>query len=398
MESMTELPIIDPGIAYDCRYFLGDRPCVWHKRAGAVCTCQHYDAVHEQVLIIKLDAMGDVLRTTALLPSLAEAHPHAAFTWITRPEACPLLLHNPYLTDVLPYGPDTLLQLSVRRFDRVINLDAGKTSAGLATLAQAARKDGFVLHERGHVVPTNAAARTWFEMGVSDQFKRQNQRTYQSIMLDILGLSAAAHGYVFHLTDEERRRARDHFASLDIDPEVPVVGLNTGAGGRWELKRWRLEGFLEVIERLYRQLAAQVVLLGGPGEQELNGRLREASPVPVFDTGCANSVRHFAALTERCNVIVTGDTLAMHIALATARRVVVLFGPTSAAEIDLYGLGEKVVPEMDCLGCYKSTCDFLPNCMERISADMVYQAIARQLSGTPSAPCPRPLVSSIVGE
>jgi len=78
--------------------------------------------------------------------------------------------------------------------------------------------------------------------------------------------------------------------------------------------------------------------------------------------------------------VVTGDTLAMHLAVALKRRSVVLFGPTSAAEIDLYGLGERVVPEMTCLSCYKTSCDFVPNCMDIISTDMVENALARQLA------------------
>jgi heptosyltransferase-2 len=67
--------------------------------------------------------------------------------------------------------------------------------------------------------------------------------------------------------------------------------------------------------------------------------------------------------------------------LALGRRTVVLFGPTSAAEIELYGLGEKVVPDMACLSCYKTSCDFVPNCMDLISTDMVTSAVVRQLAG-----------------
>jgi heptosyltransferase-2 len=79
-------------------------------------------------------------------------------------------------------------------------------------------------------------------------------------------------------------------------------------------------------------------------------------------------------------VVVTGDTLAMHLSLALGRRTVVLFGPTSASEIELYGLGEKVVPDMTCLSCYKTSCDFIPNCMDLISTGMVEQALVRQLA------------------
>src|SRR5262250_2783468 len=104
-------------IAFDCRYFLGDRPCVWHKHAGAICLCPRYEQIRKRILIIKLDAMGDVLRTTALLPILTTAHPQAAITWITRPESKPLLEHNPYLSEVVAYGPDALTCLLTRSFD-----------------------------------------------------------------------------------------------------------------------------------------------------------------------------------------------------------------------------------------------------------------------------------------
>jgi hypothetical protein len=164
-------------VADDCRFFLGDRPCVWHKREGVVCTCERYQPITERVLVIKLDAMGDVLRTTSLLPPLAAAHPGAAITWVTRAESVPLLENNPYLTEIVTYGIDTLVHLGARRFDRVINMDAGKISAGLATLARGTRTDGFVLHELGHVVATSPAAQAWLETGINDHLKRAGMRT-----------------------------------------------------------------------------------------------------------------------------------------------------------------------------------------------------------------------------
>jgi ADP-heptose:LPS heptosyltransferase len=91
---------------------------------------------------------------------------------------------------------------------------------------------------------------------------------------------------------------------------------------------------------------------------------------------------------SHADVVVTGDTLAMHMSLALGRRTVVLFGPTSAAEIELYGLGEKVVPKMECLTCYKTSCDFVPNCMDLISTDMVERAVVRQLTIARTASSP----------
>jgi heptosyltransferase-2 len=159
-----------------------------------------------------------------------------------------------------------------------------------------------------------------------------------------------------------------------------VIGLNTGAGGRWPLKQWREDGYVDLVSRIARREDVQFLLLGGPAEQDRNDRLKRASPVPLLDPGCDNTVRHFAALLGHCDVAVTGDTLAMHLALALGKRTVVLFGPTSAAEIELYGLGEKVVPDMTCLSCYKNSCDFVPNCMDLITTEMVEGALLRQLA------------------
>jgi heptosyltransferase-2 len=365
-------------ISFDCRYFLGDRPCVWHKREGVVCTCAYYDAVRERILIIKLDAMGDVLRTTTLLPGLAKMHPHAAITWITRPESRPLLENNPYLAEVVPYGPDALTCLEARSFDRVINLDTGKVSAGLAAAARGARKDGFVLHSDGHVMPTNEAARTWLEMGLFDDLKKQNRRSYQSIMAEILG-QASPGPYVLVLSATEQARARAHLQRLGMNLAAPILGLNTGAGTHWALKQWRLDGYQELLTRMHHEWGVQILLLGGKAERARHVQLRRQARVPVFDAGNNNSVRHFAALVEQCTVLVSGDTLGMHLALAMRRRIVVLFGPTSISEIELYGLGEKVYADMDCLCCYKEHCDFVPNCMDLISVQMVAEAAKRQL-------------------
>jgi ADP-heptose:LPS heptosyltransferase len=372
-------------IAFDCRFFLGDRPCVWHKATGALCTCDHYQRVEEHLLIIKLDAMGDVLRTTALLPALAEAHRAAAITWITRRESRPLLERNPYLTEIIDYGEGALAQLAVRTFDRVVNLDAGKPSAALASMANAKQKDGFILNPRGCVQPTNAAARKWLDMGVFDDLKRQGTRTYQDLMLEIVGLAGAPHRYVLELSEEERACGCVHLQRLGVDLSRPIIGLNTGAGRRWELKQWREDGYLELVERLANKHRVQFVLLGGPEERERHQRLTARSRVTLVDTGCDNPVRHFAAIVAACSLVVAGDTLAMHLSLALRRPTVVLFGPTSAAEIEMYGLGEKIVPRMDCLACYKSACDFVPNCMDLITTDMVEAAVERQLHASDGA-------------
>jgi heptosyltransferase-2 len=328
--------------------------------------------------------MGDVLRTTCLLPVIAEAWPSTRISWITRLESVPLLKHNPYLTEVIPYGTDTVVHISSRTFDRVINLDAGKTSAALATMTQATEKIGYTLHHDGYVVATNTAAEEWLRMGVFDDLKRANQKTYQDIMCSILDLPSQGMQYVLELTECEKRAGREHLRALGLDLDKTIIGIHTGGGGRWRLKQWPEERFVALLQQLVHVLgpSTQIILFGGPLERERNHRIREMVRASLYDAGCDNEVRHFAALISCCSVVVSGDSLAMHIALAMGRQVAVLFGPTSHTEIELFGLGEKVIPNLDCLVCYKQECDFVPNCMDAISVEMVTQAIVRQLSAS----------------
>jgi len=369
-------------IAYDCQYFLGDRPCMWHKQNGFLCECKYYKPKSGNILIIKLDAIGDVLRTTCLLPVIANKWPGMGITWITRPESVPLLENNPFITEIVPYDTDALVHLSSRTFDRVINLDAGKISSGMATIAEAKEKIGYVLHKDGYVKGTNEAAEEWLRMGVFDDLKKANQRSYQGIMCSILGLSNKGMKYVLELTEAEKAEGGRHLLRIGLNSDKPIIGIHTGGGGRWRLKQWDEKNFLALISELGHELGgiAQILLFGGPLERELNRWIMAKSNGLVFDAGCKNEIRHFASLVNCCSIVLSGDSLAMHIALAMKRRTVVLFGPTSNTEIELFGLGEKVIPDLDCLSCYKKECDFVPNCMDSISVEMVKQALIRQLA------------------
>ena len=75
-------------VALDCRYYIGDRPCIFVRE----CTgCPHYSPQGTRILIIKTGALGDVLRTTILLGGIKRAYPESHITWITAPAAVPLV-------------------------------------------------------------------------------------------------------------------------------------------------------------------------------------------------------------------------------------------------------------------------------------------------------------------
>jgi len=115
----------------------------------------------------------------------------------------------------------------------------------------------------------------------------------------------------------------------------------------------------------------RLLLLGGPGERARNRRILNRVKGAAIDTGCENTLGQFAALVRLCDLVVTGDTTALHLAIGLKIKVVALFGPTCHQEIDLFGRGEKIVSSVPCAPCYRRKCDVSPNCMEAITAGEV---------------------------
>jgi ADP-heptose:LPS heptosyltransferase len=365
----------------DCRHFPGDRPCSPHKDYGVKCDqCQYYEPVSHRILIIKLDAIGDVLRTTAILPGLREKYPASEVTWATLSQAREIFVHNPYVNRVLCVDePETFWHFSVEHFDLVINLDASAKSSALASVVHSDEKLGFGLDRKGKVFCFNKEAETWFEMGAFDDVKKKNKRTYQELMLEICRLNTSNYEIILNLSNEELEKAKEFIDSYSINPSKLIVGINAGAGPRWANKKWTVEGYREVIQRIVQETNYSVFLYGGKYERELNALLCEVDPQRVIVVQTENSLRSFFSLLNLSDIVITGDTLALHAATALKKRVIAIFGPTSAAEIATYGRVRKVVSEeMECQCYYRTICTQETNCMNTIPATKIFSILLEE--------------------
>ncbi len=368
-------------LKFDCKHFPGDRPCSFHKTLGIKCDdCNYYDPVAYKILIIKLDAIGDVLRTTSILPGLKEKYPDSHISWLTRSNAEELFYNNDLVDRVIQLeSSETIYFLMSEVFDLVLNLDPSPTSAAICTSVSGKTKLGFGLNEKGKVYPLNEEAKEWFIMGAFDDVKKQNTRTYQEIMLDIIRVKTDKFPIILKLNQSEIKFAEKFIESRKIDRSKKIIGMNTGAGPRWKFKSWTYEGFENLILKILRETDYYVFLYGGSFEKERNESLGKLHSTRVINTGSNNTLRQFFALLNLCDILLTGDTLAMHSATALGKKIIALFGPTSANEIESYGLIKKITSDLDCLVCYKMDCDFDPNCMNSIHHEQIFNEIINLL-------------------
>ena len=313
------------------------------------------DAV--SILIVKTGALGDVLRTSALLPGLLESYPGARITWVVAAAAAPLIeswpdVVEPCVLDLDDAEP-TIEVLKERSFQLVISLDEEKVCCRVASSVRTERFVGAFVDEGGSVDYT-VEARDWFDMSLisrfgkerADQLKIENQRTHPELLASMASVKEGKPS--LPLPDDAVAYAARFFESEGLSEAGVVIGLNTGSGARWPSKQVDEERTIETAVGIAGRLGDKVafVVLGGVEEEARNERILaglRAQGVVAISGGSKNSLHQFAAIVSRCDLVITSDSLCLHIAIARGLSVVAFFAPTSAPEIELYGLGEKVV-------------------------------------------------------
>lgn len=367
----------------DCRYYKCAMPCKFHKLDGRLCDgCKDYEPIKFRILIVKLAAVGDVLRTTSILPALKKKYADAQITWITKSSAAPLLKGNSYIDRVFVTDGDYLEYLRNEKFDLGICLDADPHSATIHSIAQCADRRGFVADAAGRVHPVDQRAHEWWLMGLNDEKKKANRRTYQEIMYEICGLDLPTAPPQMVLNGNSEQFAKtflDKNSSLKTSKKI--LGINTGGGGRWQYKKWTFEGyvgFIELMKKHHPQVG--IVIAGGPEEVELNERIVQAVGNKVVDAGCKNSLSDFGAIISTFDVFLTSDSLGMHMGVALKKPTIVLVGPTSPWELNVFGKGDVLFSDIECLVCYLSRCDKVVTCMSTLSPQYVLSKVEKHLA------------------
>ncbi len=301
-----------------------------------------------KVLIIKLGfeasdpgtgyavSLGAVLHATTILHLFKKSH----VTWLAHRKALPLLEGNPHIDRILPYGLVSILQLKSETYDTVVNLERVPGICALADSIEATIRYGFCFNRMtGDVVACAKSLAALFPyLGAKADY------------LEIEPLFAAVCG--------KWRGERYVLGYRPKEGDLCDVGLNYLVGPKWPNKAWPQSRFIQ-LERKLRVLGYSVSWQKGE-----------------------NNLREYMDWINGCGVVVTNDSLGMHLAIALGRKVVTLFGPTFPHHTHLYGLGSKVSSPGNCdrTPCYEPVCkkgDIA--CMEGITVEEVLVEVEKLL-------------------
>jgi len=341
-----------------------------------------------RIALIKVGALGDVVRTTVAPPGLQQVYNDLELIWITGRDALPLVQYAPAVSSAVTIEDSADSYWRSLQYDWVICLDDDEPSCALASKLRTLRLSGG--YKIGNELAYTSDLELWFGMGLlrsqklgglarANELKRANRRTHGEILYKCLGLPLPVPRPYVNVSSEARQKAANWLIEKHLDH--PLVALNTGAGSRWRYKSWSESQTAELARAISEQLTASVLIVGGSAEAARNRRIEALASLPAVVAASTNlDLIGFGALLEQCDVVVSSDSLAVHLSNALRKQTIVFFGPTSAAEIDLYDFGEKIVTPLECRGCYLKDCELHPHCMDSITVTRMLQATARALS------------------
>ena len=298
------------------------------------------------VLIVKLGATGDVVRTTPLLRRFS-----GPVSWVTA--ATNKVLLDGVSPSLRTVSWEDRSRINDATYDLVINLEDEPNVAAFVKELRYKQLFGAYLDPQEQVRYTDDA-RAWFDLSLisvhgkekADQLKLQNRRTYQDMIFEGLGFSFAGDAYLM-----------PPGKATDLAGDVAIAPV---AGPVWPMKNW---AYYDQLQQQLGKIGLKVNVL--PRRQSLLEHLGDVQ-------------------SHRC--FVGGDSLPMHLALGGGTACVSIFNCTSPWEIHDYGVQTKLVSPLLHEFFYKRGFD--PRATTAISLTEVLDATLSQLKKNPSTPEP----------
>ncbi len=324
----------------------------------------------DRVLVTRLNYLGDVVLSLPLVDALHARWPGIEIDYLAREPGAELLANDSRfarvftLKDGLVNTLALVRDLRARHYRAVIDLYSNPRSAWLSWLTGARVRVGGNRRGRRHLYthPTSVPRDV---RPVTHVFMRYG------VPLGVAP-NARAGAPSISITPAEASMAE---AWLPRAGRRPLVGVHPG--GKWSVKRWPSEKFIELIARLKNDLGADVVVFTGPAERDATECLRASGahivdPVPI---------RTLAAVISRLDAMVACDGGVMHVAAAVGTPTIGIFGSSEPAVWFPYAAPHRAAYiEVECRPCHQHVCPLgHTRCLNDLPAESVARWVAEAI-------------------
>ncbi len=332
--------------------------------------------------------IGDVVLALPAIQSLRKRYPHSRITAVAKAPSDQLLLSHPAIDTVIqiPSGPKSgffsrigfACKLRKYQFDLGIAFPNSLSSAILQSLSGSRNRLGYDTEMRDlfltHSVP------------VTSRLKRTEYRVdYFFNLLEPLKLDVAEKKFIPLKKDEEHKAVEALLARKGWGERTFIITLHPGTSK--PERGWHIERFGILCQKLSKERAVKIVLLGNAKDADVLDQIRRFSPEDTLPVPPDMDLRKVAALLERTNLFIGNDSGMMHLAAMMGTPIVGIFGPGSPATSGPYiepAKQEIVTQNFPCSPCrqkFFTECKPSPHnkpyCLEDISVKEVYEAVDR---------------------
>lgn len=367
-----------------CKKFTGYKPCISYKNCLEFgCQLENSQTrIGKKILVISLDALGNVLLNTSILPSLKK-YPESTICWITMKSATAILAGNQYIDHVYSWDDEGRMIIRNIEFDVILNSDKSSYACAFANEVKAKEKFGFLMNNDGKIIPANEEAIYNYIMGIDDELKfRKNMKSGSEIIHETFALKYNRDEYVFNFNEAEQEFIDNYKEQIKYDRNKVYVGFNTGCSNLFPNKKMTIEQHIELINDISKYDNFKILLLGGNEDTERNLKIYESLSKDVqkqiIYTPTNLGIRNGACFMSIPDIVITGDSFGMHLAIALKKYVIAWFGLSCWNEIDLFERGEKLIPEgLECAPCWNKTCPYNLECIQMIDLKKISELVKK---------------------
>ncbi len=321
----------------------------------------------DKIVIVKLSSLGDIIHTLPAFKLLREKFPSSEITWIVEKNGKEILemvdgIDKIYTIDTkdLRRGKKIVKNISkIRKLksikaDILFDFQGTMKSAVVTSLINSKRKIGFSNKNLREKTSRFFYKETVPYFEETEHIISKNIHLLSSINIKTTTISFPS----FNFTKKLENGVKEKLKNINTKK---VIILNVGGG--WETKRLGVKKWIDIAKGIIDRNFIPLVLWGNDFEKKDAAKVALESGAllaPPF------TIKELFPLIKSSLLLVSGDTLPLHIAEAVKTPTVSFFGPTLPSRNGpVNPISEVVFYKLKCSGCFKRKCSN-PICMTKI--------------------------------
>ncbi|MBP9838141.1 MAG: glycosyltransferase family 9 protein [Proteobacteria bacterium] len=348
---------------------------------------------NRKILVLAITRIGDLLQASPTFAGMKEEDPDCEITVLVEKQTEAICRGIPNIDHVhvldlsmlvrsvhrggegivegYEYVDNMIEELRSKGYDMILNMSSSPYTALMMKMIDAPKKRGWLADDEGYRLITDH----WAMLIAAFVF--HSNRDFNSInLVDIIRCSAEVKKHPLKLEfvtkQNEKEFAEEFFTKNNIVNDGPILALQAGASQ--EKRQWSPKLFAKLTKILVEELNARIIFTGSPSEAPIVEQILQhyQSPRIVSAVGKTN-LGQLAAILEKADLLITGDTGPMHLSVAVGKPVVAVFLASALCfETGPYSKGNFVIqPIIECSPCNPNFSCYKTDCHDHVTPEMI---------------------------